>query len=64
MQSPFEKIKSSLDKVDNWIIDCLAGKYRTNELILSYLNKREKILQKTRKKLIIINRNGLINWES
>ena len=63
MEKQIQKIEQSIKKVETGIIECFDWKYKNSELIIWFLNKREKVLQKTRKKLIAINMENLINWQ-
>ena len=63
MQKQIQNIDNSIKKVEKGILECFEWKYTNNNLIIDILNKREKILQKTRKKLVKINMENLVNWE-
>jgi len=62
MEKQIKKIEKQLDKVEIWIASCIEWKYTNNWLILEYLSKREKTLQATKKKLLKINSDMLINF--
>jgi len=63
MQKQIKKIDDSLKKVSDWITKCIYWEYRQNLLILNLLYKREKLLEKTKRKLIKLNLNNFLTWE-
>lgn len=64
MQKQIEKNEASLKKVAEGIEKVLNGEFKNGELILSILYKRERILEKTRKKLVKLNKKHFIFWEN
>lgn len=62
MEKQIQKVEKALKKVENGILDCIDWKYTNNGLILELLTKREKVLQKTRKKLVRLNEKNLLSF--
>lgn len=63
MQKQIEKNEASLKKVAEGIERTLNGEFENGELILDLLSKRERILEKTRRKLVKLNKKHFISWE-
>jgi len=67
MQKQIQKVNSSIKKVEEGLKEVMEdnkGKYnKTGKYIVKLLYKRERILQKTKRKLLAINRENFINWE-
>lgn len=64
MKKQIEKNEASLKKVAKGIERVFNGEFQNWELILKLLYKREIILEKTRKKLVKMNKKHLISWEN
>ena len=64
MEKQIQKNEASLKKVAEGIERALNGEFKNGEMILSVLFKRERILEKTRKKLLKLNKKHFINWEN
>ena len=64
MQKQILKNEASLKKVAEWVERCLNWEFVHNDKILKLLFLREKILEKTRRKLIKMNRKSLVSWEN
>lgn len=63
MQKEIEKNEKSLKKVHGWIKRVLNWEFENWEMILQVLYKREKILEKTRRKLVKLNKKHFTMWE-
>lgn len=62
MQKQIKKTNKQLKIVEKWFENCLKWKYKNNWLILEYLNKREEILYKRKRKLIKLNKNVFMTF--
>lgn len=63
MQKQIEKIEKQLEKVEDGEMRVIDGEFPNSwEFILKILNKRRDILEKTRKKLMKLNQNNLVNF--
>jgi len=63
MKKQIEKIDEALLKVSGWIEKTINWEFRNNKLILQLLHKKERLLEKTKKKLVALNLDNLLNWE-
>ena len=63
MEKQIKKIDESLKKISEWKEKTINWDFKNNELIFQFLDKRESILSKTRKKLVKLNLNNLLTWE-
>ena len=63
MDKQINKIDDSLNKVLKGIKKSINWDFKNNWLILEYLTKRQKSLEKTKRKLIKFNKQNLISWE-
>lgn len=63
MEKQIQKIDESLKKVSEWIEKTINWEFRNNKLILQLLHKKERLLEKTKKKLVRLNLDNLLNYE-
>jgi len=63
MRKQIQKIDESLIKVSEWIEKTINWEFRNNKLILQLLHKKERLLENTKKKLVRLNLDNLLNWQ-
>lgn len=61
MEKQLQKIETKIQKVSEWIERTIKWNFQNGELILDFLDRKMRILEKSKAKLIKLNKTSFIS---